>query len=182
MPWPEPSSPRALEPCPSAGASHFGNLSSTLEADLAAMPPHHSARDRAALWLWQVHNAVNARLAAHPDYAYDEFLKVEWPTPAACSACHEVAISQRGTAAAHGHLLRQWRHDQVLGFLHRSYCLEPRFECWAELQAGSRRPAPAQVRSWVGTWGTLGAAALLLCIACGRRGGRGGEKQPDHMV
>ena len=70
---------------------------------------------------------------------------------------------------------------QVLRYLHRSYCLEPRFECWAELQSGSRRP-PAQLRSQLGTWGTLAAAALLFCIACRRRGGRSAEKPPDHKV
>ena len=62
-----------------------------------------------------------------------------------------------------------------------AYCLEPRFECWEELQSGSRRP-PAQLRSQLGTGGTLAAAALLLCIACGRRGGRSAEKPADHKV
>ena len=70
---------------------------------------------------------------------------------------------------------------QVLRYLHRSYCLEPRFECWEELQSGSRRP-PAQLRSQLGAGGTLAAAALLLCIACGRRGGRSAEKPADHKV
>ena len=162
-------------------AAHFGNMSRGMEAEMAEMAPQHSSRDRAALWMWQAHNQVNARLAAQPDHSFDEFLKVEWPTPAACPDCHEVAISQRGSAATRDHLLRQWRHDQVLRYLHRSYCLEPRFECWAELQSGSRRP-PAQLRSQLGTWGTLAAAALLFCIACRRRGGRSAEKPPDHKV
>ena len=40
----------------------------------------------------------------------------------------------------------------------------------------------AQLRSQLGTWGTLAAAALLLCVACGRRGGRAVEKPSDHKV
>jgi len=162
-------------------AAHFGNMSRGMEAEMSEMSSQHSARDRAVLWIWQAHNQVNARLAAQPDHSFDEFLKVEWPSPAACPGCHEVTISQRGSAATRDHLLRQWRHDQVLRYLHRSYCLEPRFECWAELQSGSRRP-PAQLRSQLGTGGTLAAVALLLCIACGRRGGRTAEKPPDHKV
>ena len=161
--------------------SHFGNMSARMEEEMGGMPAKHTQRERAVLWLWQAHNRVNARLAAEPD-PLDEYLKVEWPLPALCASCHEVAFSQRGTAAQHGHVLRQWRHDQVVRQLHRAYCLEAHFECWTDQQEMSRRP-PSQVRSFVGTWGTLVGVVLLLCMACARRAGPAGvEKAADRMV
>ena len=65
-------------------AAHFGNMSRSMEAEMAEMASQHSARDRVVLWMWQAHNRVNARLAAQPDHSFDEFLKVEWPSSAAC--------------------------------------------------------------------------------------------------
>ena len=55
-------------------------------------------------------------------------------------------------------------------------------------QVLSKEPVREQVlseapaRSQLGTWGTLAAAVLLLCIVCSRRIGRSSAKTPDHQV
>ncbi|XP_063791900.1 sulfhydryl oxidase 2 [Pseudophryne corroboree] len=65
--------------------------------------------DEAVLWLWRTHNVVNNRLAG-AESEDPKSPKVQWPTPALCSACHE---------ETHG--LHNWNEQEVLAFLKRLY-------------------------------------------------------------
>jgi hypothetical protein len=85
----------------------------------------------------------------------------------------------------------RWRHDGVLRVLLQSYCLEPRFECWEELQrlSGKRPTQPAELTGFWGVWLTGGCMVVLLLCACGctLRGREGvaaksGRHKRDHVV
>ena len=152
---------------------HFAVLSARLETDLrelATTGHHHGGRERAALWLWSAHNKVNDRLAAEaladtPTMKYAEFAKTQWPVRGDCKDCRELSMPP-------GHGVKQelrWRHEGVLRVLLESYCLEPRFECWEQLEkmVGQRqRPPAAEMSGFYGTWLLLLIIGLLL-LACG---------------
>uniref|UniRef100_UPI00358FBB25 sulfhydryl oxidase 1-like n=1 Tax=Myxine glutinosa TaxID=7769 RepID=UPI00358FBB25 len=61
--------------------------------------------NEAVLWLWMIHNAINARAAGSRDED-PGFPKMLWPPPILCSDCHE---EQAG--------LHSFKHHQVLAFL-----------------------------------------------------------------
>jgi hypothetical protein len=163
---------------------HFAVLAARLETDVREMADvhhQHGGRARAALWLWQVHNKVNERLAAEaltdsPATKYAEFAKEQWPSRHVCPECREVAMPPR--AGVRPEL--RWREAGVLKFLLEQYCLEPRFECWDTLaRLGAKRIRPAaEVSATYGGIATGGAVILLFMIACGCCVCRGQSSSP----
>jgi len=151
-----------------ACAAHFRNLSQSLQDDVRSMKRVKQPRLRAELWLWQVHNKVNSRLAGEEHgAAFAEHAKQQWPSTTDCGACHDlVEVPHRGNE--HHLLNKGWREAQVLAYLHEVYCLEPLFECWEEAQ--QRKGTlwkHGEVRSLLGTAGILLLLLLLLVLACG---------------
>ncbi len=66
----------------------------------------------------------------------------------------------------------------MLRHLLDSYCLEPRFDCWEELQRTATKRSPTEMSA---TYGTYAVAAFLLvgacgCTTCRGRGGRRPKK------
>ncbi|KAL1495641.1 hypothetical protein AB1Y20_016508 [Prymnesium parvum] len=159
-------------------ATHFAAMAATREYSLRTMS-ERGGRERAALWLWHAHNVVNLRLAAAPDKALAEFAKGEWPATAECAACKKVTLSHHGAKPSVG-----WDRKQVSQYLSLAYCLEPRFECWRELQERRLARPAAEAELSHATGLTLVAFAVFLLLACGfhLRGGGGKKKKSDHVV
>ena len=122
---------------------------------------------------------------------YAEFAKLQWPARSECHECRELSMPPR--AGVRQEL--RWRHDTVHRLLLETYCLEPRFECWEQLQrlVGGKHHAPAAELS--GYYGTLimlaGVAALLVLTCCGCTSrskcdsdapAKPGKKKSDHVV
>ncbi|XP_054853261.1 sulfhydryl oxidase 2 [Eublepharis macularius] len=85
-----------------ACAQHFEEMA---EESLSSV----KTLEEAALWLWEKHNVVNARLAG--DLSEDpKYPKVQWPTPDVCPACHEEIKG-----------MHTWNKIQVLQFLKHHY-------------------------------------------------------------
>ena len=169
---------------------HFAVIAAGLEQNLMEMASQHRhGRDRAALWLWQAHNRVNERLAAEalsdsPSTQLLEFAKVQWPPRSVCKECREVTRPHAGVKAE-----TQWRHQTVLQQLYEQYCLEARFECWAQLtRMGSAARPPTELSATLGTYGLAAGVVLLLLLACGCvQCGHGlpssaQKKKRDHVV
>lgn len=76
-----------------------------------------TSRRDAVMWIWSVHNEVNARLArveAEQGSGDPLFRKSLWPPPELCPACHGPAADQAAGVA-------DWEEDAVYAFLLQFY-------------------------------------------------------------
>ena len=93
-----------------------------------------------------------------------------WPSAEACSGCHVGPASAGGTgkhAGGKAHTGSSRSPEELVRHLHRTYCLEPHFECWAEKHGRVQRwmgPSRA-TQKVVGGVLALGLLAWLCCAA-----------------
>ena len=151
--------------------------------------------------MWQAHNKVNDRLAADAladtaESKFAEFAKIQWPARTDCTDCRELTMPPRAGVKQE----LRWRHDEVLRVLMESYCLEPRFECWEQLQklSGKHLTGPTRVAAELGHWSSIAIAAgfvllIVIAFACASVSSSGvcdsndaprkhGKKKADHVV
>nr|XP_008122395.2 PREDICTED: sulfhydryl oxidase 2 [Anolis carolinensis] len=119
--------------------------------------------EEAALWLWEKHNEVNARLAG--DLTEDpKFPKAPWPSLEACPSC------RRGGSVSRKGQLPVWDETEVLRFLRRHYGSGNVEYRYAESRpdaekAGSPEEGREEERKARGSFLGFSSLDMSLCIA-----------------
>ncbi|XP_060613477.2 sulfhydryl oxidase 2 [Anolis sagrei] len=139
-----------------ACAKHFEEMAGS-SLDTVRTP------EEAALWLWEKHNEVNARLAG--DLTEDpKFPKAQWPSPEACPSCRK-----GGGGVSRKDRLPSWDEAQVLRFLRRHYGsgnVEYRYaESRPEVEKGPLEEAQEDERKPKGSFLGFSSLDMSLCIA-----------------